>query len=62
MPRYLQVIANIFPYAHAVNAAREVLIRGAEFAAVRNDVLFLAAWAVGSTLLGIFFFARTMKS
>ena len=59
---YIQTIANIFPYAHAVNASREILIRGAEFAAVRNDILFLAAWAVGITVLGIIFFSRTMRS
>jgi ABC-2 type transport system permease protein len=62
MPKYIQTIANIFPYAHAVSSAREILIRGANIAAVQNDLLFLAAWAVGATILGIIFFARTMRS
>jgi len=62
MPKYIQIFANIFPYAHAVSSAREILIRGADIAAVQNDVLFLAAWAVGATVLGIIFFARTMRS
>ena len=62
MPKYIQIFANIFPYAHAVSSAREILIRGADLAAVQNDVLFLAAWAVGATVLGIIFFARTMRS
>ena len=62
MPKYIQTLANIFPYAHAVSSAREILIRGASFAAVQGDILFLAAWAVGATILGIFFFSRTMRS
>jgi ABC-2 type transport system permease protein len=62
MPKYIQTFANIFPYAHAVSASREILIRGADFAAVQNDILFLGAWAVGATILGIIFFAKTMRS
>ncbi len=62
MPKYIQTIANVFPYAHAVSSAREILIRGAGAAAVQNDVLFLAAWAAGSIILGTVFFARTMRS
>jgi ABC-2 type transport system permease protein len=62
MPKYIQVFANLFPFAHAVSASREILIRGAGFAAVQGDVWFLVAWAAGSTLLGIFLFGRTMRS
>ena len=62
MPKYIQTFANIFPYAHAVSSAREILIRGASLAAVQSDVLFLAGWALGATILGIIFFARTMRS
>jgi len=62
MPKYIQTFANIFPYSHAVSAAREILTRGASMAAVQSDVLFLAGWAVVATILGIFFFAWTMRS
>ena len=62
MPAYLRTIAGVFPYSHSVDAAREVISSGAGLAAVQNDVLFLAGWAAGSILLGIFFFARTMRS
>lgn len=62
MPKYIQTIANIFPYAHAVEAARAVLIRGAGIAAVQSDLIFLAAWGVGVTILGIILFGRTMRS
>ena len=62
MPRYIQTIVNIFPYAHAVSSAHEILIRGVDIAAVQSDILFLGGWAAGATALGIFFFARTMRS
>jgi ABC-2 type transport system permease protein len=62
MPKYIQVFANLFPYAHAVSASREILIRGAGFAAVQSDLWFLVAWAAGATLLGILLFGRTMRS
>jgi ABC-2 type transport system permease protein len=61
MSKYIQVFANIFPYAHSVSSAREILIRGAGLSAVSRDILFLAAWAVGATLLGVIFFSRSMK-
>lgn len=62
MPSYIRFIANIFPYAHTVEAARAILLRGAGIATVGGDVLFLAAWAMGATLLGVFFFGRTMRA
>jgi ABC-2 type transport system permease protein len=62
MPKSLQTIANIFPYAHAVEASRAVIIRGAGLAAVQSDIVFMAAWAVGAILVGILLFSRTMRS
>jgi ABC-2 type transport system permease protein len=62
MPEYIQVIANLFPYSHAVEASRSVLVRGAELAAVQSDVIFLTVWAIAITILGILLFGRTMRS
>jgi ABC-2 type transport system permease protein len=62
MPKYIQTLANLFPFAHAVEAARVVLIRGAGLAAVQSDIIFLAVWAAAVTMLGIFLFGRTMRS
>jgi ABC-2 type transport system permease protein len=62
LPEWAQVFANLFPFAHAVSAAREILTGGAGMAAVQGDVLFLTAWAAGAGALGIFFFYRTMRS
>jgi ABC-2 type transport system permease protein len=62
LPERVQVFARLFPFVHAVSAAREILTGGAGIAAVQGDVQFLAAWAVGAGTLGIFFFYRTMRS
>ena len=62
MPSYIQTIARIFPYAHAVDAARAIMLRGAGLAAVGGDLIFLAAWAAGAIMLGIFMFGQTMRA
>jgi ABC-2 type transport system permease protein len=61
MPEYIQVLGDIFPYAHAVSAARVVIIRGADFSAVSGPIVFLACWAAGSFILGIALFRRRMR-
>jgi ABC-2 type transport system permease protein len=62
MPEYMQTIGRLFPFAHAAEASRAVITRGAGLAAVQGDVIFLAAWAAGSILVGIFLFGRTMRA
>jgi ABC-2 type transport system permease protein len=62
MPRSFQTVGNLFPFAHAVEAARAILLRGAGLAAVQSDIIFIAAWAVGAILFGIFLFGRTMRT
>ena len=62
MPKAMQTIANIFPFAHAVGASTDVLLNGAGFPAVQSDILFISGWAVAALLLGIFLFGRTMRS
>jgi ABC-2 type transport system permease protein len=62
MPKMLQTIARLFPYAHAVESSRAILLRGAGFQAVQNDIAFLAAWAFGAILIGILLFSRRMRS
>jgi len=61
MPEYIQVLGDIFPYAHAVSAARVVIIRGADFSAVSGPLLFLSCWAAGAFILGIALFRRRMR-
>jgi len=62
MPSSLRNIANAFPYAHAINASRGVLIRGVGFEAITGDFLFLVGWAVVIFSIGIMLFRRTMRS
>ena len=62
MPHYVQIIAKIFPYAHAVEAARAVIVRGADLSVVGGNLLVILCWAIGTVLLGVFMFNRTMRT
>jgi ABC-2 type transport system permease protein len=62
MPMYLRRFADIFPYAHAIDAARRVLSRGIGLAAVSGDLIFLAVWAVVIFIIGTILFRRSMRS
>ena len=62
LPAYLKTIANLFPYAHTIEASRAVLTRGVGVAGMGSDLLFLAVWAVIVFGLGIFFFGRSMRT
>ncbi|MDD4874144.1 MAG: ABC transporter permease [Dehalococcoidales bacterium] len=62
LPPYLQTFANLFPYAHAVSAARAVITRGVGMEAVSGDVYFLIGWAVVVFIVGTILFRRTMRS
>jgi ABC-2 type transport system permease protein len=62
MPSYLNAIANAFPYAHSISAARGIITRGVGIEGVTTDFLFLVGWAVIVFLLGIILFRRTMRS
>jgi ABC-2 type transport system permease protein len=62
MPSYLRTVANIFPYAHTIDAARGVLIRGVGLEAISGDMLFLAGWAVVIFFAGVVLFQRSMRS
>jgi ABC-2 type transport system permease protein len=62
MPSYLRSFANAFPYAHAIDAARGVLIRGVGLEAINSDFLFLIGWTVIIFAIGIILFRRSMRS
>ncbi|GAI46002.1 unnamed protein product, partial [marine sediment metagenome] len=51
-----------FPYAHAIDASRAILIRGVGLEAVSSDLLFLVGWAVGIFAIGVILFRRSMRS
>jgi len=62
MPSYIRAVAFAFPYAHTIEAARGVLIRGVGLEAVGTDLLFLVGWAVAIFAIGIILFRRSMRS
>ncbi len=62
MPSYLRNIGYAFPYAHAIDASRGVLIRGVGLEAISNDLLFLVGWAVVIFAIGVILFRRSMRS
>lgn len=62
MPEYMQTFAKAFPFAHAVEASQAVIIRGAKFDAVSDEIYFLIAWAVIIFFVGVFLFSKRMRS
>ncbi len=62
LPSYLRIIAYAFPYAHTIESARAVLIRGVGLEAISSDFLFLIGWAVVIFAIGIILFRRSMRS
>ena len=62
MPSYLRNVAYAFPYAHAIDASRGVLIRGIGLEAISSDLMFLVGWAVVIFAIGIILFRRSMRS
>jgi len=62
LPSYLRSIAYAFPYAHTIEAARGILIRGVGLEAVGSDFLFLVGWAVVIFAIGVILFRRSMRS
>jgi ABC-2 type transport system permease protein len=62
MPSYIRTVSFAFPFAHAIDAARGVLIRGVGLEAVGTDFLFLVGWAVAIFAIGVVLFRRSMRS
>lgn len=62
MPSYVRTFADLFPYSHATEAARAVIIRGVGMEAISTDFLVLIIWTVGIFIIGTFLFRRKMKS
>jgi ABC-2 type transport system permease protein len=62
MPSYIRAFADIFPFSHAVDAARTVITRGAGMEAISGDFFFLVGWAAVVFVIGTILFSRTMRS
>jgi ABC-2 type transport system permease protein len=62
MPSYLRTVAYAFPFAHTIDAARAILIRGVGLEAIGYDIIFLVGWAVVIFAIGVVLFRRSMRS
>jgi len=59
-PPWLHVIAVADPFTYAVHGLQQVLIKGAGFVSIYQDLLFLAAFGVGSLMIATPLFKRTL--
>jgi ABC-2 type transport system permease protein len=62
MPTWLRSVAYAFPFAHSIDASRDILTRGTGLGAVSNDYMFLGIWTVVVFAAGILLFRRSMTS
>ncbi len=59
-PRWLRDFAKYNPETHAVHALKAILFKGADFAAARNDLAFLAVFTAIMLVLASMSFKRTL--
>jgi ABC-2 type transport system permease protein len=59
-PPWLRAFAAYNPETHAVNALKQILFKGANYAAVAGDVAFLAVFTAGMVVLASATFKRTL--
>ena len=55
-----QSIMNVFPFAHALDASRDVMVNGVGFSGIAIDFLWVLGYTVVFFALGIFLFRRRM--
>lgn len=60
MPNWVRAVAYAFPFSHAVDISRGVMIRGAGWDMLTNDLLFLVIWTVAVLFAATFLFRRRM--
>ena len=55
-----QTIGNALPFAHALDATRDVMVGGAGFSAIATDFYWVLGYTLVSIALALFFFRRRM--
>lgn len=55
-----QSLGDAFPFAHALDATRDVMIDGAGLADIATDLSWVAGYTLAVVVLAIFFFRRKM--
>ena len=59
-PKWLQAIAVVDPFTYAVHGLQSVLLKGAGFAAIDQDLLILFLYGAGTLLIATPLFKRTL--
>lgn len=59
-PKWLEWFASVNPESYSVHALRALLFKGADFSAVRADMVFLAVFAAAAIALGTMAFKRAL--
>jgi ABC-2 type transport system permease protein len=55
-----QTVGDVFPFAHALDATRAVIVDGASFAAIASDFYWVLGYTVAIVALAIYLFKRRM--
>jgi ABC-2 type transport system permease protein len=55
-----QTAGDVFPFAHALDATRAVIVDGADFAAIASDFYWVLGYTVAIVALAIYLFKRRM--
>ena len=55
-----QTAGDLFPFAHALDAARSVMIDGAGLSAIASDLYWVIGYTLVAVVLAVFFFKRRM--
>lgn len=60
MPKAMQYISNAIPLTYAINALRKVMVLGAGFGAVQNEILILAIFGIVTLGISVPVFKRVI--
>jgi ABC-2 type transport system permease protein len=55
-----QNIMNVFPFIHAIDASRDIMVLGAGFGDIASDFLWVLGYTIVFFALGVFLFRRKM--
>lgn len=55
-----QAVGNVFPFAHALDASRAVIVDGAGFGDIASDFLWVLGYTAVTLVLAIYLFRRRM--
>ena len=55
-----QAAGDVFPFAHALDATRAVIVDGSDFAAIASDFYWVLGYTAATVVLAIYLFKRQM--